>query len=204
MKRKITVLLAVLTMLTAVTAGVYDPNSSHNYSDDKMHIMSGGSSAAATASDSGSGAETPDGTLWEAKLSMTNRSQNIEKTDVVENISFQDSADGEQTVTFTGYTTTPTPCHTVSHEVDEQNGTYVYTVKVDEPQEDRMCAQVISPVAYQGSFTTNAPYTLVVKHGETTIETLKSPQPENDTSEDNPANKQSIFAGFLNWLSNLL
>lgn len=199
MKKKTIVLAALLVLSTATGTAIYDPNKTYDDSDGQMHIMSSGSSASASAGvrENGSGGQT----MWRAELSMENRSQDTAQTGTITNVSFHDTENDWQKVKFTGYVQTPTPCHTVGHEVAEENGTYTFTVQTHEPDSDQMCAQVLTTVQYSASFETEAPYTLVVKHGDTTIDTLESPQPVDEPQEPQ---KQSFLASLLNWFALLL
>lgn len=102
MKKK-ALLSVTLILITGVsTAVVGGPNAS----DGELAITSSSSSASATT------AVGPNGTQYEAKFSVVNRSASANQTGVI-NSSF----DGDQ-VNFTGVVETPTPCYELSHSIN--------------------------------------------------------------------------------------
>lgn len=184
MKKKALLSVTLILLAGATAAVVGGPNASEG----EMTITSSGSSASATS------AVGPNGTEYETKFSVVNRSASINQTGVV-NSSF----DGDQ-VNFTGVVETPTPCYEVSHSVDrESDGQYSFTVNTEE--ENGTCTQVIAYHKYEASFTAEEPYQLTVNHGNSSVETLtheEYSEPEEDTEES-----RGPIAGFFNFLSSL-
>lgn len=208
MKRKLLVMTAMFLLLAATANGLYDPNSTDNDTngDGDMSITTHSGSSASATSAGGSGAESEEnGTLWRAQFSAENRTQDTTKLNTVENVSFHDMADGKQKVQFTGYIQAPTPCHTLGHTVVEEDDGYTLVMRASEPEDtDRMCAQVVTTVKYSAWFETDAPYTLTVKHGNTTVEILESPQPADEVVEHpNEPNRLSFVDAILSWFNNL-
>ncbi len=205
MTRKPVIVAALMILLAVSVNGLYDPNNTHNNTGDgDMAITThSGSSASSSGSGSARGTEGTNGsdTLWEAHISMTNRSQNLSQTGTITDISFHDTTGDKQEVLFTGYMQVPTPCHVIDHEVEEDADGYVFTVKTHEPDSDHMCAQVVTTVEYNASFEAGAPYTVTVKHGDQTVDTLTSP--EQEPGPEQPEQRGSVFSGLLNWLRSL-
>lgn len=184
MKKKALISVTLILLAGVSAAVVGGPNAS----DGEFAITSSGSSASATT------AVGPNGTEYETRFSVVNRSSSINQTGVV-NSSF----DGDQ-VNFTGVVKTPTPCYTVTHSVDRTgDGQYSFTVNTKE--ENGTCTQVIAYHKYEASFTAGEPYQLEVNHENSSVETLTHPdysEPEDDTEKS-----RGPIAGFFNFFSNL-
>ena len=167
MKKKALLSVTLILLAGASAAVVGGPN----VSDGELAITSTGSSASATT------AVGPNGTEYEARFSVVNRSTSINQTGVI-NSSF----DGD-TVNFTGVVETPTPCYKVNHSIDRTgDGQYSFTVETEE--EDGTCTQVIAYHKYEASFTAEEPYQLEVNHENSSVKTLTHPDySENDYTE---------------------
>lgn len=152
--------------------------------DGEMVIMGDSSSSASQATG-------PNGTEWRAEVSMVNRTQTVED-ERLENVRY-----GEEnyTVEFDGFITAPTPCHTVGHDVSESNDGYVLDITTERDNETGACTQVMTTIEYDGSFSTDEDFTLEVRHGNQTVDTLEHPGMEKE--------RKGLFSGFMNWLSGL-
>jgi hypothetical protein len=197
--KKITLLTALLILSTAVVNGVYDPNDTHTDTtgDGDMAITAHSGSSATAASGS---VAADDGTAWRSEFAMTDRSQTTGSADTLTNVSLSDTDSDRRAVAFTGQIQVPTPCHTVDHDVTATDNGYVLTVTADEPADGQMCAQAVSTVTYSASFAAEAPATVTVTHGGTTVDTLEIPE-NNQTDE--PV-QQSVFASILALLAQVL
>lgn len=199
MKRTV-ILAAFLILLATSVNGLYNPNSTYNNTngDGDMAITTHSGSSASTAVRAADGNNSSQ-TMWTADITMKNRSQDQKISGTIEDISFHNTADDKQQARFTGYIQTPTPCHTVDHKVTETDDGYVFTVTTEKPDDTQMCAQVVTTVAYDAAFETDAPYTLTVKHGDKTIDTMQTP----GTDEPDDTNRLGILSGFFTLLSSL-
>lgn len=186
MKKK-ALLSVTLILITGVsTAVVGGPNAS----DGELAITSSSSSASATT------AVGPNGTQYEAKFSVVNRSASANQTGVI-NSSF----DGDQ-VNFTGVVETPTPCYELSHSINRSgDGQYSFTVEKEE--ENGTCTQVIAYHRYEASFTAEEPYQLIVNHGNSSVETLTHEEYSETDSEDDAEKSRGPIAGFFDFLNSL-
>ncbi|MFQ3275625.1 MAG: hypothetical protein ACI9SF_000779 [Candidatus Nanohaloarchaea archaeon] len=197
LKHTAVAVIGLLFMVSGATAVVGGPEPGEN----EMAITSNpGSSSSASASKGVS----PNGTEWSAETSMANRSGNI--TDGrLEDISYSDQ---EYRVEFTGYIQAPTPCHVINHEVYEDGSDYTLNVKTvhDELDEDsneseRVCAQQLTMIEYDGSFSSPEDFTLEVRHNNETVNTLEHPGLEQVDPVEEP--KTGFFQSLRNFFSGL-
>lgn len=204
MMRKTVVTLTLVVLLAGTVHGLYDPNNTYtNESDDGDISITGTDSGATAESAGGSGAASEaDGTEWRAQFTTVDRTQNT-TDDTLENVSFHDTGNGTQTAQFTGHIQMPTPCHTIGHQVEKTDDGFTLTITRHQPDEDRVCTQVVTAVTYDAWFEADAPYTLTVKHGDTTVDTLQSPEPVEDPQSPAQPQQQGFFAGLWNWLTGL-
>lgn len=151
-------------------------------------ILGGGSSASASQ------AVGPNGTEWRAEVSMVNRTQDVSE-DRIENVEYGQE---NYTVEFDGFITAPTPCHTIGHEVRKSDEGYMMNVDTVREAEDRSCAQVITTIEYDGSFSTDEDFTLEVRHENETVETLEHPG-----IEDQPGQKRGFFSKLFGFFGGL-
>ncbi|MFB6208477.1 MAG: hypothetical protein ABEJ69_03940 [Candidatus Nanohaloarchaea archaeon] len=179
--KKTVVLLTSFALLLSMAGAVV------NYSgpEDQPHIM-GGSSASATT---GVG---PNGTKYTAKVEMRNRTGNI-TDERLENINYSKSG---ETVTFTGYIQAPTPCHTIDSDVEKENNSYNLNVVTVAPSDDRACVQQLTMIKYEGEFSTDGEFTVVVQHDGKTIESLESPREGQDRNT-------GLLGLIFNWFTGL-
>lgn len=205
MNTKLLTLAALLMLLTATVNGLYNPNQTNDTGGDgQMSITSHGDSGAVAESAGGSGATSEaNGTEWRAQIMTENRVQNASNTGTLTNVSWHDTEDGMQKAKFTGVIALPTPCHAIGQAVEKTDDGYTLTITTYRQDTDKMCAQVVTPVRYSAWFATDAPYTLTVQHGDTTVDTLQSPEPAEDPSAPSQPNRQSVFGGLWNWLTGL-
>lgn len=163
-------LIGLLFMISGATAVVDGPEPD----DGEMTIMDRGSSSATASSSVDS-----EGTDYRAETSMVNRSPNI--TDQrLENVSYSED---EYRVDFTGHIEASTPCHVIDHDVDETDEGFVLnvqTVKDDLDNQSAACAQVMNMIEYEASFSNSEDFTVEVRHGNQTVQTLTHPGLDND------------------------
>lgn len=163
---KKTILIAVfLLSIYSGTAVVGGPEPEEG----EMAITSTGSSASASTS------VGPNGTEWEAQVSMLNSTQNISE-DRLENIVYSKE---NHSVSFNGHITTPTPCHTIEHEVSETDEGYVMNVITEQQSqaagknETLNCIQVMTMIEYEAEFSTGDDFKLDVRHDNQSVEVLE-------------------------------
>lgn len=157
----------------------------------EMAITSSGSSASASQ------AVGPNGTEWKAEVSMVNRTGNVSE-DRIEDISY---GEDNYSVEFTGYITAPTPCHTISHEVEESEDGYVMQIETVKEQDNRTaCLQVLTMIEYDAEFSTDEAFELKVRHGNETVDTLYHP----GIAPDAPVQNRGPIASLVQWVRGLL
>lgn len=147
-------------------------------------IMGGGSSASASQ------AVGPNGTQWKAEVSMVNRTQDVTE-DRLENVQYGEE---NHTVEFDGFITAPTPCHTIGHDVSKTENGYIMNVETQVEQEGA-CAQVITIIEYDASFSTDEKFKLEVRHDNQTVDTLEHPGMKKE--------RKGLFSGLIGWLSSI-
>lgn len=205
MTRKTATIAVLLLLLPVAVTGLYDPNNTHtNDSDDGDVSITGTDSGATAESAGGSGtASEANGTEWRAQFITVDTSRNANTTDTLTNVSFRTLADGTRKAQFTGTVAKSTPCHALGHRVEKTDDGYTLVITQHRPDTDTVCTQVITYVTYDAWFAADAPYTLTVKHGDTTVDTLQVTDGGEDPSSPSPPNRQGFLAGLWNWLTDL-
>ncbi|MFT4892873.1 MAG: hypothetical protein ACI8Z7_000661 [Candidatus Nanohaloarchaea archaeon] len=183
--------IGLLFMVSGATAVVGGPEPD----DGEMAIMGQGTSASASASTS----VNENGTEWRAETSMVNRSSNITEGRL-EGIQYSEE---DYKVEFTGYIQAPTPCHVIEHSVEESGDSYTLNVETihDETDEEsnesiQPCAQVMTMIEYDGSFSAQEDFSLEVRHNNETVDTLEHPGLEQTEPVEEPR------TGFIQSLRN--
>lgn len=158
-------LVGLLFIVSGATAVVDGPEPD----DGELTIMDRGSSSATASSSVGA-----EGTEYRAETSMVNRSPNI--TDQrLENVNYSKE---DYSVEFTGHIEASTPCHVIDHDVDETDEGFVLNVQTvtdDLDNQSAVCAEVLNMIEYEASFTSDEEFTVDVRHGKETIQTLQHP-----------------------------
>lgn len=191
MKKKELLSVTLILLAGVSTTVVGGPNASEG----EMAITSAESSA------SGTTAVGPNGTEYEAKFSVVNRSSNPSDLGANNMTGVINSSFDGDTVNFTGIIETPTPCYTVTHSVDRSgDGQYSFTVNTEE--ENGTCTQVIAYHKYEASFTAEEPYQLKVSHENESVKTLTHPDYSPGNDKDTGESRGPV-ASFFNFLSNL-
>jgi hypothetical protein len=189
--------IGLLFMVSGATAVVGGPEPGEN----EMAITSSpGSSASASKGVS------PNGTEWSAETSMVNRSGNITEGRL-DNISYSEE---EYRVDFTGHIQAPTPCHVIEHDVQETGSGYILDVKTvhDELDDDsnetgRICAQQVTMIEYEGSFSTPDHFALEVRHNNETVQNLVHPGIDGGTPENPDLEQKGPLQRLVDWVSGL-
>lgn len=108
---------------------------------------------------------------YEASVEPGNQSGISDNT--VENVT-----QTENGVEFSGVIVAPTPCHSINHSVQENDSGYVLNVEtVSDPNDDRVCAEVVTPKAYDTVFEADPGFELEVRHDSEKIETINHRPP---------------------------
>lgn len=185
--KKTIIIAAVLLSIYSGTAVIGGPEPGEG----ELAITSAGSSASSSAS------VGPNGTEWEAQVSMVNRTQNL-TDDRLENIVY--SGDNHS-VRFNGYITTPTPCHILGHEVSETDDGYVMNIITQSQtqgagsNQTQNCIQVLTMVEYEAEFSTDQDFKLDVRHDNQSVEVLELKSEDRESS--------SFMEKLRNFLSSL-
>lgn len=195
MKKYITVMLALMLVsgLGAAVANYDGPK-------DQPHIMGGDSGSSAEAS-TGVG---PNGTSWTSKI------ENVGSTclsgdggEKISNITYsgQDAVDGLKKVEFVGKIEAGTPCHQVTHEVEEV-GEDSYVLNVSSERSDEVCVDCVGELTYKGSFEAPGGYSLVIKHNGDTVEEFDFSS-DNKKEERKEKTEKGFLGNFWKWITAL-
>lgn len=183
MRKNLTLVLAFTTMIAASAAVT-----SYNGSGGDMHIM-GASGASATT------AAGPNGTQYYVEIAESGQQSEITNESV-------DRTDRtERSVNFTGVIESPTPCHTVSHDVTKEDGEMEIDVSME--SSNRTCTQQVVMKEYDGYAEADGLEQVTVSHrGEqmAVFDTLEANSSEESSEESSSTPLDviiEILTGFL-------
>ncbi|MFB6292426.1 MAG: hypothetical protein ABEI58_03460 [Candidatus Nanohaloarchaea archaeon] len=186
--KRTTIALIAFILIVSGSAAV----TGYNGSEDRPHIMGSGSSASASR------AVSPNGTRWQAEVSMVSRSS------ALTNSSATDANFSGSTVSFSGTLQAPTPCHVIDHEVEpveSEDNSFTINIRAVEPEtgNETMCAEVLNMVRYEASFTKEEPYRLEIQHNGRKVRAVEHP----GYGKESTGSQEGVLASFFSWLGSL-
>lgn len=155
--------LFVLTVALMIgSAGAYVAGSGSSPSNN----VTEGEMAATSSSASATTAAGPNGSKYTVKVWETGQLNNV-TDDRLENVSTR-----YLQLSFKGYIASPTPCHTLKHNLTGSEEDYTLNVYLEET--GQMCAQQRVMKTYRAEMENNRPFDLEVQHEGETVRTLKT------------------------------
>ena len=166
--KRLFVVASVFLLVSAAGAVVYENGSSpsNNVSDGEMAITSTGSSA------SGSTAVGPNGTEYSVKVRAVGQTGTIGE-DRLENVSKE-----EGKVSFKGFIQSPTPCHSLRHNVSDGADGYKLNIYLEESEQ--ACAQQRVMKEYNAEMEAEESFTLEVQHEGQTVQEIETGQSQKE------------------------
>lgn len=174
-------MLATLSILAGFTAAVVGYDGPRN----QPHIM-GASGASATT------AAGPNGTSYFVEVSETGTEGNIsdEAVTLVEK--------SENSINFTGKIQAPTPCHTVSHNVDEEDNSLELNITME--SSDQPCTEQVVMKNYEGFAEMEGLENLSVSHRGEEMAVFETESEEPIKEEPK---KSGFMSGVMKWFSGI-
>lgn len=147
----------------------------------------------------------PNGTEYEAHVSMTGATCMEPPARGISDVSFSGTESSKKSVSFQGELQTSNPCYTIDHEITEvSSGVYRMNITATQPEDQGPCTQCLGAVSYNASFETGEPFKLEVVHEGDKIEELEHPEyGENDSDTGDSTENISFMEGVMNWFRNL-
>ncbi|MBC5792637.1 MAG: hypothetical protein H8Z69_01215 [Nanohaloarchaea archaeon] len=185
MKKQILIALITVALLASAGAVVREDGTSpsNNPGEGQMGITSGGAAASATTS------VGPNGTRYSVSVTPINQSSNVTEDKVLEVSEFP------QGVRFNGLVKSPTPCHTLNHDV-EKNGSKI-DLRIYMESSNQTCTQQMVMKKYHAEVESENYFELDIYHGDSnkTMETVTYGEKQDETDEETEED-----VGLLGWI----
>lgn len=199
--RTLVLAAAVCLLLTGGSAvvGENGTSPSNKVGDGRMGITSSGGSSSASA------AVGPNGTEWRSEVSTTNSSCFTNQSSAPADVSYDESGEMEESVSFRASVRAANPCAMLEHEV-ESTGDSTYVMNITTTPGSELCRMCVGSVSYNASFSTDEPFTLRVLHEGSEVGSLEHPQlgEETDTVEVDEEENRSVLSSIFRWLGSML